>query len=51
MVGDDEVNDIVPAHSRGMLTLRVFIERRSPEDTVADHTCASLAEVTRLLNA
>jgi FMN phosphatase YigB (HAD superfamily) len=51
MVGDDEANDIVPAHARGMFTLRVAIEQPPPEVSVADHICESLAEVTRLLGA
>jgi FMN phosphatase YigB (HAD superfamily) len=49
MVGDNGANDIVPAHARGMLTIRVGIDKPPPEGSVADHTCASLAEVTRLL--
>ena len=51
MVGDHEANDIVPAHARGMFTLRVAIEQPPPEVSVADHVCESLAEVTRLLGA
>jgi FMN phosphatase YigB (HAD superfamily) len=51
MVGDDEVNDIVPAHARGMVTLRIAIEQPLPDESVADHICGSLSEVRRLLDA
>jgi FMN phosphatase YigB (HAD superfamily) len=51
MVGDSETNDIVPAHDRGMITVRVAIEEPAPASTVADHLCHSLNEVADALLA
>jgi FMN phosphatase YigB (HAD superfamily) len=49
MVGDSEVNDIVPARDRGMVTVRVAIEEPLPTNSVADHVCGSLREVADVL--
>ena len=49
MVGDSETNDIRPAHTLGMLTVRVAIEEPMPAQSVATHVCGSLGQVAELL--
>lgn len=49
LIGDSETNDIQPAHSRGIRTVRVAIEVPNPESSAAANVCASLEEVTDLL--
>jgi len=45
MVGNSEMNDIGPAASLGMRTIRVAIDEPRPEATVADLVATSLEEV------
>ena len=45
MVGNSEMNDIRPAASLGMRTIRVAIDETRPEATVADLAATSLDEV------
>jgi HAD superfamily hydrolase (TIGR01509 family) len=49
MVGDNERNDIVPAKSLGMRTVRVCIEPRPPSETVADVLATDLLQVRDIL--
>ena len=37
MVGDDPVNDIIPANKLGMHTYQVVIENSAAESTIIDH--------------
>jgi FMN phosphatase YigB (HAD superfamily) len=49
MVGDSEANDIVPAHARGLLCIRVALEEPLPSTTVGDKVCGSLHDVAYVL--
>ena len=49
MVGDSERNDIAPARSLGMFTIRVAIEEPPPKATIADRVVTSLNDVAALL--
>jgi HAD superfamily hydrolase (TIGR01509 family) len=51
MVGDSEVNDIAPAHARGMLTIRVALGSPPPSTSQAAYVAGSLQEVAGLLEA
>jgi HAD superfamily hydrolase (TIGR01509 family) len=45
MVGDSEVNDIIPARDLGMLTIKVGVQKNRAPSSAATHVCASLSEV------
>ena len=45
MVGNSEINDIRPAASLGMRTIRVAIDETRPEATLADLVATRLDEV------
>jgi FMN phosphatase YigB (HAD superfamily) len=49
MVGDHDVNDVLPAVRRGMFTVRAAIEEPRPLASAADHICRSLDEVSHAL--
>jgi FMN phosphatase YigB (HAD superfamily) len=51
MVGNSEVNDILPAAQFGMRTIRVAIEEPSPTDSAADAVATSLDNVQAILRA
>lgn len=51
MVGNSEVNDIIPAKELGMFAVRVCIEEPPPASSVADAVATSLDEVRSILHA
>ncbi len=51
MIGNSEVNDIAPAASLGMRTVRVAIEDERPERSQADFMVMSLAEAARAVES
>jgi FMN phosphatase YigB (HAD superfamily) len=51
MIGNSEDNDILPACSLGIRTLRVTIEEPAPAVSAASRVASSLPEATRMLQA
>jgi HAD superfamily hydrolase (TIGR01509 family) len=51
MIGNSEDNDILPACSLGIRTLRVTIEEPAPAVSAASRVAGSLPEATRMLQA
>jgi HAD superfamily hydrolase (TIGR01509 family) len=49
MVGDSEQNDIAPATTLGMRTVRITIEGSEPTGSAADHVCGSLGAAGKAL--
>ncbi len=49
MIGNSEDNDILPACSLGIRTLRVTIEEPAPAVSAASRIVGSLTEATRML--
>lgn len=49
MVGNSEMNDILPARALGMFTVRVCVEEPLAKDSAADATVSSLAEAIEVL--
>jgi FMN phosphatase YigB (HAD superfamily) len=49
MVGNSEVNDVLPASRLSMRTIRVAIEEPAPAESAADAIATSLDEVRAIL--
>jgi FMN phosphatase YigB (HAD superfamily) len=49
MVGDSEINDMVPASALGMWPIKVALEGESTSPSVADAVCQTLAGVARVI--
>jgi HAD superfamily hydrolase (TIGR01549 family) len=49
VVGDSELNDIIPGRALGYMTVRVAIQEPLPAESVADHVVGSLDRVATVL--